>query len=139
VHDARLVANRLAAAKGGLQTMFKVLARPLKTFPETLDTLNAKTKYGGSSGALQLVGGGFASGDGALSGYQTMSQNAAAPGHALRADIRLDPTSAVSLLQAIAGGLPLLSGNLRDATSCAQVARLSPGSVPAVRANGGCR
>ena len=74
--------------------MFEVLAEPLKTFPDTLETLNAKSSLGASSGALQLVAGAFEGLNGALAGYQTPAQNPNAPGHSLRANIHARPGGA---------------------------------------------
>lgn len=139
VRDARLVARRLASAKGGLQTMFRVLEGPLETFPMLLELANAETSIGGPSGALQLVGGAFEGGAGALSGFQTPAQNPDAPGHSLRATIRLDPAASGGLLGLLGEGLPVLRDGMAPAVACATVAEVSPRAVAAVRANGGCR
>ena len=136
IRDARLIALRLADAKSGLVTMFKVLADPLKTFPATLATLNAKTSLGASSGALQLVAGGFEGLDGAVSSYLTPAQDSAQPGHQLRGNLYLAPSALGTLL-----GLPSTAAQpaLRSLVPCSVVGQVSTRAVPLVRANGGCR
>lgn len=140
VHDARLVATRLANAEGGLTTMFEVLAEPLKTFPQTLEALNKETTLGASSGALQLVAGGFEGGAAVFSAYQTPAQNANAPGHALRATGVIDPSALGGILGVLGlGGLPVLRDGMEPAVPCADVAKVARGAAALVKENGGCR
>ncbi len=141
IRDARLVGSRLAAAQDGLTTMFTVLAEPLKTFPGTLEALNAKTTLGASSGAVQLVAGAFAGLDGAVSAFNTKQANPNAPGHKLRANIYVDPAAAAGLAGLLGGGASSI-GPLKRGVSqvpCEQVARVSKRAVPTVRASGGCK
>jgi virulence factor Mce-like protein len=144
VRGARLIASRLAEAKGGLVTMFQVLASPLKTFPGTLKTLNAPTSLGATSGAFQLVAGAFEGLGGAVSTFQTSAQNPSQPGHQLRGDLYGDLANGGATLLSLLGGggsnvVPALRATAPPAIPCGQVARISPRAVAPVKANGGCR
>jgi len=141
VRGARLIASRLAKAKGGLVEMFNVIGDALETFHPTLDALDSQTSLGASSGAFQLVAGAFEGGDGARRPYQTLTQNPAAPGHALRINGYINPQSGLGLRELFGGGggLPLLRPDVRSTVSCETVAQVSARAVAAVRANGGCR
>lgn len=139
VHGARLIAARLARAKGGLTTMFDTLRPTLRTFPATLETLNAKTSLGASSGALQLVAGAFEALDGAVSSFQTPAENPGAPGHRLRTNIYLDPAAASGLAGLLGGGLPALAPGAPATVRCAEVRQVSRLAQRALEATGGCR
>lgn len=137
IKGARLIAGRLARAQKGLVDMFDSLRPTLRTFPGTLDALNAKTSLGASSGALQLVAGAFEALDGAVAGFQTAAQNPSAPGHRLRVNILLDPSAAAGLAGLLGGNTSMLRQTPR-VISCDQVRRVSPAAVAAVRKQGGC-
>jgi len=135
IRDARLVASRLAAAQGGLVKMLDTLKPALKTFPPTLEALNAKTSLGASSGAFQLVAGAFEALGGAVSSFQTPAQNPNGPGHRLRANVFADANALTGLL-----GLPAASRSTGGgAVSCEQVRIIQPKAVALVKANGDCR
>lgn len=137
IRDARLVGGRLAAAKDGLTKMFTLLVRPLELFPETFAALNKTTVLGASSGALQLVAGGFEGLAGAVATYRTPAQSPDQPGHHLRANIHIDQGAAAGL----ANVLDILPGvrTRPRVASCELVARVSKAAVAPVRSTGGCR
>lgn len=141
VRNARLVGGRLAAARGGLVKLFDVLKDPLTTFPDVLEALNAKSSLGASSGAFQLVAGGFEGLDGAVAGYRTKSQSPNQPGHQLRANIRIEPAALQGLQSTLTDLLPASSARTTTAqpASCALVAKFSQAAVDAVRRAGACR
>lgn len=134
VRDARLVAGRLAVASGPLTEMLDTLKPTLKTFPGTLEALNAKTSLGASSGAFQLVAGAFEALDGAVSGFQTKTQNPSAPGHRLRVNIALDPAAAAGLTSLLG-----ITPTARRTASCSQVGRVLRAAVGAVQETGACK
>ena len=137
IRDTRLLATRLAAAKGGLLDYLELLPRPLAKFDRALEIVNAPTVHGAPA-YRQLVAGGFTSLDAAFRGYQTEAQNPNAPGHALRVGTYVGPGAAGGVGGILGGGAPLADASDPRVADCADVRQVSVEAARQLQAAGAC-
>ncbi len=141
VRDARLIATRLARARGELVEMFRLTEPSLAKFDSLFAQFNAPTSLGAPSGVAQLVGGAFSGLNGVFRPFQTAAQNPSAPGHTGRIGTYVNPQGLLGLIEQLGLGSAAAGAASRGITqpSCENVGRVSRRAERAARLAGECR